>query len=73
MDVALAARAHLLVTATWGDFLSRILIDNRVALVETAVATLVVAHSFQAAAWLREGFFPDAAEVTKRTLSSGAS
>lgn len=68
VDTALAARAHLLVTANFDDFIGakgQVLEAGKVAIIETATTRLVVAHPFRAAGWLREGLFPDAATVER--------
>lgn len=75
LDTALAARADLLVTANFDDFItakSRIIEPGRVGIVESATAKLVVAHPYQAVTWLREGVFPDAVRVAAQTGGSPA-
>lgn len=70
LDTAVAGQAHLLVTANFDDFLaakSRVLEAGKVGIFETSTARLVVAHPFRAAAWLRQGIFPDA-ETVERLL-----
>lgn len=68
LDTALAAQTHLLVTANFDDFVaakSSILEVGKVGIVETANAKLVVAHPFRAAAWLRQGIFPEAQMIER--------
>jgi predicted nucleic acid-binding protein len=63
LDTALAGRAHLLVTADFDDFVtakSTVVEHERVGIVSTAAHSLVVAHPYRAAAWLRDGRFPQA-------------
>lgn len=73
LDTAVAARAHLLVTANFDDFIagkSQVLEEGRISLFETAATHLVIAHPYRAAAWLRQGVFPDADTV--RSLQAAA-
>lgn len=65
-ETALAGGSHLLVTANFDDFIGnkgRVLEDGKIAVIATATARLVVAHPYRAAAWMREGLFPDAEMV----------
>lgn len=59
LDVALAAGTDYLVTANFDDFVAyrttTVLTPGRVAVVPHAGGRLVVAHPFEAAAWLRAG------------------
>lgn len=66
VDTAIAGRAHLLVTANFDNFIaakSRVLEPAKVAILEAAGATLIVAHPYRAVSWLRQGVFPDAAAL----------
>lgn len=72
VETALAGGSHLLVTANFDDFIgskSRVLEEGKIAVVGTAAARLVVAHPYRAAAWMREGLFPDAETVERQFAS----
>ncbi|MFD2234996.1 PIN domain-containing protein [Phaeospirillum tilakii] len=69
VETALAGGSHLLATANFDDFIgskSRVLEEGKIAVVGTAAARLVVAHPYRAAAWMREGLFPDAETVERQ-------
>jgi hypothetical protein len=68
LDTAMAAQAHLLVTANFTDFAPskcQILEAGKGAIYTTAFGQLVIAHPYRAMEWLRNGVFPDADGVTK--------
>lgn len=63
VETALAARSHLLVTANFDDFITRdarMIVPGQVAIIHGNYGQLLVAHPYQAAAWLRQGIFPSA-------------
>jgi len=72
IETALAARAHLLVTANFEDFVghnARVINPGQVAIIQAGDRRLLVAHPYQAAAWLRQGLFAsvDDANFTAKT------
>lgn len=63
LQVALAARAHILATANLADFISsdmEILVPDEVGIHRAPDYELVVAMPQRVAGWLREGAYPDA-------------
>jgi predicted nucleic acid-binding protein len=68
LETARAARAHLVATANFGDFLTRdseILLADRVCIDHSPNWEIVVAVPQEAAGWLRRGIFPDAATIRR--------
>lgn len=68
VDVAIAGRADLIVTANFVDFLTYrtvVLRPNRLAVLPHAAGQIVVAHPAEVAAWLRTGQTPS--DILPRT------
>jgi predicted nucleic acid-binding protein len=58
LEVAVAARAHVLATFNFRDFLSyrrHVLVPGRIALHRTADHEVVIAHPAEVARWVRTG------------------